>query len=247
MRLSRVASIAVGLMAVLLGIGQIILPRLAADRLRAELETHGHVLSVSVSAVPAIELLWGHADSVTVTMTNYGPADATHRKGYALGTRRAPAPTSPPLSIAQRIGDLLARTAGATAVTARIASFRAGRLVLTNMLFVKHGQQLFASALVTEAAVQATLPDEFSLRPVNSSTGQLRFRGGARVLDTRLSLVARLVARHGAVVVQPDVIGIFPAALSLTVFRAPQVDVESVGSRSAKSAWELSATGRLTQ
>ena len=50
----------------LLVLAQLLLPRIAASRISSRVGRYGTVQSVSVSAWPAVELLWGHADSVRV-------------------------------------------------------------------------------------------------------------------------------------------------------------------------------------
>jgi hypothetical protein len=44
-------------------VGQLVLPGIAAQRLRDQLARNGQVLSANVHAFPAIELLWHHAES----------------------------------------------------------------------------------------------------------------------------------------------------------------------------------------
>src|SRR6476620_398989 len=50
----------------LLALAQLLLPRLAASRISSRVGRYGEVASVSVSAWPALKLLWGSADSVRV-------------------------------------------------------------------------------------------------------------------------------------------------------------------------------------
>ena len=45
-------------------LAQLFLPRIAASRISSRVGSYGKVSSVSVSALPAMELLWGDADSV---------------------------------------------------------------------------------------------------------------------------------------------------------------------------------------
>ena len=59
---------------VLLGVAQLVLPGIAAQRIRTQLDRYGQVQSISVSAFPAIELLWHHADSVTVDLATVDAA-----------------------------------------------------------------------------------------------------------------------------------------------------------------------------
>ena len=50
----------------LLVLAQLLLPGLAARRIRTRVGRYGTVKSVSVSAWPAVKVLWGDADAVTV-------------------------------------------------------------------------------------------------------------------------------------------------------------------------------------
>ena len=61
-----VASCVLAVPVLLVVLAQAILPTLAAHRLRGRVARYGTVYSVSVKAFPAIELLWGKADSVEV-------------------------------------------------------------------------------------------------------------------------------------------------------------------------------------
>ena len=60
-RAARAALGVAGGVVVVLGLAQLLLPGLAAQRVRSEIGRYGVVHSVSVSAFPAIELLWGDA------------------------------------------------------------------------------------------------------------------------------------------------------------------------------------------
>src|ERR1700744_1195851 len=66
-----IALAVVGVVLLVLVVAQLVLPGIAANRLRDQLSKSGTGLSVKVSAFPAIELLWHHADSVTVRMSSY--------------------------------------------------------------------------------------------------------------------------------------------------------------------------------
>ena len=71
----RLAAIGiVGLVVVLLGVAQLVLPGIAAQGVRDRLSGSGQVLSVSVHAFPAIELLWHHADSIDLRLGRYRAA-----------------------------------------------------------------------------------------------------------------------------------------------------------------------------
>jgi len=239
-RLSRwwwILAATVALIVVLLAVAQIVLPGLAENRLRTQLSRHGQVLSLSISAFPAVELLWNQADSVSVSMASYTDQAAGQSGGAA---------SQPARSSLQRLADFLARTAHTDVLHASAGSVQAGHLLLTNVVLTKQDGQLTAVGDVATGAIQAALPGPFTLRPLDSSSGGLVFRGGARVAGVHTTLVARLRARHGALVVQPDVFGFFPSILSLTVFHDPRIYVESVESQRQGSGWQITAQARLT-
>ena len=75
MFLSRRLGIVIGAIVVTivlaLVIAQLVLPGIAARQLRDRLSRSGTVEQVEVDAFPAIELLWGHADSVVVRLGRY--------------------------------------------------------------------------------------------------------------------------------------------------------------------------------
>ena len=68
----RIIAIATaGVVILVLVVAQLVLPGIAADRLRDRLSKSGNVISVEVHAFPAIKLLWNHADRVVVRMGSY--------------------------------------------------------------------------------------------------------------------------------------------------------------------------------
>jgi hypothetical protein len=241
--MAKLSAACLMLLVALLVAAQLTLPEIAADRLRERLSAHGQVLSVNVSAFPAVELLWGQADSVSIAMRSYGRSVGSGDNSAARPVRARPSKPGP--TAQQRLADLLVSTSTTDSLTARVGQLRTGRVTLTDVSFVKHGSQLRASGLLTEAAFRAAQPADFSLQPLTSSAGELLFRARVHVLGQSLSLTARLIARHGALVVEPDVVGFFPGFAALTVFRDPRVTVQTVHAEQVGGGWELSATGRL--
>ena len=69
-----IALAALGLVVIVLGVGQLVLPGIAERRVREQLSPSGQVLSVQVSAFPAVELLWHRADRVVIRLGRYRPA-----------------------------------------------------------------------------------------------------------------------------------------------------------------------------
>src|ERR1700742_397117 len=123
----RLAALAVtGLVVVALVVAQLVLPGIAAQRLRDQLSRSGRVLTVQVSAFPAIELLWHHAGSVTIRMASY---------------RATPA----------NLPDKLAQSGDVGTLRASVQVFRDGLLTLHDAGLVKQGNRLSGSAVVAES------------------------------------------------------------------------------------------------
>jgi hypothetical protein len=219
---SRSLLAGVGVLAAVLGalaVAQLLLPGLAASRLRDQLSRDGSVQRVTVHAFPAVELLWGHADSVTVSFDR-------------LTASRA------------RTGELLGRAVhvGRLSVTAGIA--REGPLLLRRVSLHKDGPTIAASALVTDAALRDALPAGFSAQPVASGAGQLLLRARASLFGLGLAVDALVAARNGALVIQP--VGVPLASLAtVTVFSDPHVAVQSVGAGRVAGGYAVSTGGRL--
>jgi hypothetical protein len=231
----------------LLGAAQLLLPGIAAQRLRSQLSQHGQVEQVRVAAFPAVELLWGRADSVTIRMRNYGLGsggsglaglDPAHRpwvNAAAVTTSRQ-----------RQVGDVLASTAQANNLTLGIGRVRSGRLVLEHVRLIKRGAALNASATLTPAALAAALPQPFTLQPLASPDGQLLFRAGVSVLGAGATVEGRLVAHQGAILIEPNLGQQYSQLVSVTVFRDPRVYVSAVHSRQVAGGWQISGRGHLT-
>jgi hypothetical protein len=215
----RLAVLAVLLALVLvLGVGQLILPGIAAQRLRDRLAASGRVESVEVDAFPAIELLWHHADHVVVRMQSYR-------------------------SSSTQIGGLLQQAGGVGSIDASIGEFNSGLLTLRDATFRKRGNTVTGSARVTEADLRSAVPFLDGVQPVASSDGALTFRGTATLLGITASIDATVAAQNGRLVVTPDVpLG---GLATVTVFADPALDVKSVGASTANGGFSVSAQGLL--
>lgn len=202
------------LIVVLLAIAQLVLPGIAAQRLRDRLARSGTVLSVRVDAFPAIELLWHHADRVVVRMASY---------------RSDPG----------RLGGLLSQAGQAGSIDASAGVLQAGLLTVRNASLAKRGNELTGTALVTESDLRAALPVLQSVEPVASGAGQITLRGTATVLGVTASVDATAQAQDGQLIVQPDVP--FGALATITVFSNPALAVEGVAAAPAPGGFDVSA------
>jgi hypothetical protein len=194
-RVIRVALVGAGGIVAVLGLAQLLLPGLAAHRVRAQLERYGTVQSVSVSAFPAIELLWGHAQSATASATRLS------------------------MSLSQA-GDLLwqARRVDRLDVSAR--TLRLEAFALQSVSLRKRGSQLFVEGSLSESALRAALPGSAAVQPLRSVAGGVEVRVNGSLFGATTSVDALLSAEGGKLVAQP--VGIpFAGVLKLTLLSAP--------------------------
>lgn len=215
-RISAIA--AAGAIVLLLVLAQLFLPGIAAQRLRDQLARSGQVLEVTVSAFPAIKLLWHNADHVVIRMASYR-ADPAH------------------------LGSLLNQAGDVGSLDAFVGEFDSGLLTVRNAALHKRGDRLTASALVTESDLRSALPILQSVEPVASEDGQLTLRGTATLLGVSATVDATVAAAGGDLVVQPDVP--FGALATVTVFSNPHVQVESVSASQAPGGFVALVRARL--
>jgi len=213
------ALVAVAVVLALLAACQLVLPGIAAGRLRTMLSRSGAVRSVSVSAWPAIELLWHHADSVTVSMRSW---------------------SAPPGRLDAQLGQL--RDVGTLRAT--VGMVHVGALVIHDAGLTSAGGRIVGEGTVREADLRGAVPFLRSVMPVTSSDGTLVLRGTASVLGLiGGSVDATVRARDGALVVSPDVpLG---GLATVTVFSAPGVRVTGVSARTVPGGFVARLTGRL--
>ncbi|HEX4837277.1 MAG TPA: hypothetical protein VFV03_01965, partial [Solirubrobacteraceae bacterium] len=128
---ARAALGVAGAVVLLLVLAQLLLPALAAKRVGDRVRRYGTVRSVSVSAWPALELLWGRAGSVSV----------------GAGTLAlAPDQIAALLWEARDVDDM---TVTADAVSLRVPAL-AHELTLGGVRMDRHGAEIQASATLTQ-------------------------------------------------------------------------------------------------
>lgn len=217
--MKRLALLATALVVlVLLVVAQLVLPGIAAQRLRDHLSSSGTVISVKVSAFPAIELLWHQADHVVVRMADY----------------RAPVTS---------LGSDLAGAGDAGSVDASATRLDVGLLTLRDASMTKRGDRLTGTARVTQADLRAAVPFIDNVQPIASGGGQLTLQGTATLFGVTASAAATVAAQGGAVIVQPDVP--FGGLATLTLFSNPHLAVLDVAASPAPGGFSLRARGQL--
>jgi hypothetical protein len=212
----RIGLFAMALVVVLLVVAQLVLPGIAATRLRDRLARSGKVISVSVSAFPAIELLWQDAGRVDVHLASYHASTSTG------------------------LGRALDQMAGVGTVNATVDELNTGLVTLRDVTLRKRGDVLTGRATLTDANLQAALPSGLEVEPVASGDGKLVLQGSA----LGLTADATLSAQEGALQIAPD-LPLIGGLLTITVFRDPDVDVQGVGASVVPGGYSMYASARL--
>ena len=200
-RTTRVALSLVGVVVLVLVLAQVLLPGIAASKIKSRVARYGTVKSVSVSAWPAVKLLWGDADSVTVRA---GSLRSSQEQASAL------------LWESRGLGDMKL-----TAASAQI-----GQLAFGDMILSKRGNALRVQARMTDADVREALPEGFDAQLVKSEGGEVELSVSGALFGVGATVNAVASASEGKLTVRPR--GFLIEALQLTLFDEPHVYVESV-------------------
>jgi hypothetical protein len=212
-RAGRIAAWLAGAIILALVLAQLFLPGIAASRVRARVGKYGTVRSVTVTAWPAVKLLWGSADSVTVRAGSLN------------------------MSTAQTV-KLLGEARGVRDMRLTAESVREGPLSLSEASFQKHGDALRAQARASRADVEKALGEGVELRLLSSHDGQVEVSVSGGLFGVQASVDAVARAQEGKLVVHPT--GFLLGGLKLTLIDNPRVYVEGVGASAVAGASGLS-------
>jgi hypothetical protein len=203
---------------VVIAAGQVFLPRIAANDVRSRLEPDGQVLSVKISAFPAIQLLWHHADTVSIRLGDY---------------------RTPP----NEVPGLLQEAADVGTLRVSIGTLRSGQLTLRDVKLTKTGSELVGSARIEDADLRAALPVIASVTPISSADGQLRLRGTGGAFGITATVTAVVSTSDGKLIVAPA--GLLGDLLNVTVFDNPDVYVQSVSGAAISGGLTVSVRAEL--
>jgi hypothetical protein len=195
-----------GAIVLVLVLAQVFLPGIAASRVRARVGKYGTVRSVTVKAWPAVELVWGQAESVKVT---------------AGSLRISPAQTV----------KLLEEAKGVKSMSLTAESVKLGPLRLRGASFEKHGDALRGQAWISRADAEEALGKGVEVQLLNSHDGQVEVSASGGLFGVKTSINAVARAQEGKLVVHP--LGFLLEGLKLTLFSNPHVHVEGVGAVAA--------------
>ncbi len=198
-----------GTIVVVLVVAQFALPAIAARVARDQLEKYGTVRSVSVRAFPAIELLWGHAQSASV--------QAGHLR----------------LSTSQFDG-LVPRMRGIEHFDMTAESLQMGPLRMRDVRTQKRGEEIYTRGTITQADLQSALPAGVHVRIVEGAGG-IEMRISGSLFGVGASVLALISAQDGKLVAQPQG---FPFAgfTRITLFSDTRLFVQSFGLSSESAA-----------
>ena len=201
-RARRIGAGAIGIIALALVLAQVFLPGIAASSITSRLRKYGRVRSVSVSAWPAVKLLWGSTDSVRIRL---------------LDLRLTP----------HQSAKLVWEGRGASSIDMTAGRAREGPLQLSDVGLRKRGDVLTAQGVASEADVRAALPAGLAIKLLGSERGNVSVNvsGGLFGLAASVNAVAGPIA--GTLVARP--VGFLFEGLRLTLFADPHVYVEGVG------------------
>jgi hypothetical protein len=210
-------------------LAQAFLPTLAAQRIRARVARYGTVSSVSVKAFPAIKLLWGKADSVSV---------------HAGALWVPSAQIASLLWEAHNVTDLT--MSAQTATLTAIPSLAKG-LTVSRMRTEKRGSAIAASATLTQQQLDEAFPSGFRVEPVASGSGQIEARASGGLFGVQASISAVVRPVEGRLVTEPRGLP-FAGLATVTLFSDPHLKVQSVGlsiERTNPLTYGLSMTATL--
>jgi hypothetical protein len=200
-RAIRYASAFAGALVVALVLAQLLLPRIAASRISSRVGRYGRVQHVSVSAWPAVKLLWGEADSV-------------HVKAGALSL-------SP-----KQAASLLWEGRDVASMDITAAAVRVGPLALSAATLRKRGAQLEARATTTQAAADAALGAGDRVRLLSSEGGRVRVAVAGSLFGVGATVPAVAEADGGRLIAHAE--GFLVEGFTLTLFADAHVHVEGV-------------------
>jgi LmeA-like phospholipid-binding len=218
-RTTRIALGTAGAIVVVLVVAQFALPAIAARIARDQLAKYGTVRSVSVHAFPAIELLWGHAQSATVRAGDLHMSDS-------------------------QFDGLVPRMRGIESIDMSADSLQLGPLRVRDLRTEKRGEELEVRGSLTQADLQSALPAGMQVRLVESVGDGVEVRVSGSLFGVGASVLALLRAQEGKLVAQPQG---FPFAgfARITLISDPRLFVQGFG-LSSESAATSGASYALT-
>jgi hypothetical protein len=178
-RATRIALGVAGAVVVVLVVAQFALPAIAARIARDQLEKYGTVRSVSVHAFPAIELLWGRAQSATVRVGDLRMSDS-------------------------QFDGLVPRMRGIENIDMSADSLQLGPWRIRGVRIEKRADELGVRGSLTQADLQSALPAGVAVSLLESTGQGVEVRVSGSLFGVGASVLALLSAQDGKLVAQPQ-------------------------------------------
>jgi hypothetical protein len=214
----------VGILLVALIAAQLLLPGIAADRLRSDLEKQGSDVRVEVKALPAVKLLWGHADEVTVSVADLRP-DEGGDDGDSLS-------------------DLIAQTKATKKLDVHVKVLEDKLLRMQDVRLKKDGSALTAVVTLRTSDIDAALPAKLRLTDTKVPNG-LAVAGSTDAFGEQIDAEAKIYADDdGSLVIEPtdELLG---DLVSVPIFEDDRVAVDSISARNSAGGYVVTARGHL--
>lgn len=211
-----------GLLLLVLVVAQLVLPGVAEQRLRSDLEANGSNVRVAVEAFPAVKLLFKRADRVEVEVSDLN--SGAEQQGSSLA-------------------DLLARTKATKELDVHVRVLEDRLLRMQDVRLRKDGDALIADVALRTADVDAALPAR--LRVTGSDPEGITVAGETSVFGAQLRAQARILADdEGRIALRPE--GIPLASLAtVPVFSDERIDVQAISARPTADGFAVTARGAL--
>lgn len=195
--------IGAGVVVLLLALSQLLLPRIAAGVVRGRLGGDERVVSVSVRALPALQLLWGRADRIEAHLRTYDATDLD-------------------------LDEQLEETTAVGELDLRFERLHAPRgLVLRDVHVGKRAGVLEGQAVIEPEDLSAVLPEGVDVHPVATDDGSVVLEGRAGLFGLSTSMRLRVVTVEGRVVVRPES-SLLAALANYTLFADDRVKILSL-------------------
>jgi hypothetical protein len=215
----KVGAAAAVVLILLAAASEAFLPTLAEHRLRSRLEENGDGVKVSIHAEPAVKLLFGHADRVTVSI-------AEGRSGTG------------------RLGDLLSDTRRTGRLDASVGELTSHGLPMHDVTLTKRGNVLSGRATILSSELVSVLPPGITLKPTNAGSDGIVLYGRIHALGIDAGSHFQVAVSDGAIVVRPAAGGI-GSLVAITLFRDRRVIVDSLTEQAQAGRYVITATAHL--
>jgi len=215
----------VSVVVVVLVVAQLVLPGVAEDRVRERVGRYGTVRHIHVHAVPAIALLWGDAQEITVS------AGAMQIATHEL------------IDLERQLAGVEEAELSAPSMDLGLTTTPSIRVSLERVHLRKHDNVLNAQATLSEAALSALVPPGFTIGRLEANGGRPEATVTGEFLGASISGRAVVTAKDGKVVVEPAGLP-FASFVSITLFSDPRIYVEDVSATQEGEALRVTIRAR---